>query len=109
MSLNFEQQITADVGMFARAGWANGNIEPYEFTDVDRTAAAGLSLNGKQWGRPDDTFGFAGVVNGITEHPPSSFSTTAASASWSATDNCRIRVRKRSSRPITSCRFRTSS
>ena len=26
-----------------------------------------MSLNGKQWGRPDDTFGFAGVVNGISK------------------------------------------
>ena len=52
--------------MFARAGLANGNIEPYDFTDVDRTVSAGVAINGKQWGRPDDTFGFAGVVNGIT-------------------------------------------
>jgi high affinity Mn2+ porin len=66
-SLNLEQQITAELGVFARTGWADGNIEPYEFTDVDRTAAAGLSLSGKQWGRPDDTFGLAGVVNGITK------------------------------------------
>ena len=40
--------------------------EPYEFTDVDRTVAAGLSISGKQWGRDDDTFGIAGVVNGIS-------------------------------------------
>jgi high affinity Mn2+ porin len=66
LSLNLEQQITDELGVFARAGIANGNIEPYEFTDVDRTIAAGLALSGKQWGRPDDTFGFAGVVNGIT-------------------------------------------
>ena len=66
VSVNLEQQVTAELGLFARAGWADGNIEPYEFTDVDRTAAVGLSLNGKQWGRPDDTFGLAGVVNGIT-------------------------------------------
>jgi high affinity Mn2+ porin len=67
VSLNIEQQITENVGAFARAGWANGDIEPYEFTDVDRTVAAGLSLSGKQWGRPDDTVGVAGVVNGITK------------------------------------------
>jgi high affinity Mn2+ porin len=66
LSLNLEQQITEELGVFARAGIANGNIEPYEFTDVDRTVAAGLSLSGKQWGRPDDTVGLAGVVNGIT-------------------------------------------
>jgi high affinity Mn2+ porin len=67
VSLNLEQQITEELGVFARAGWADGNIEPYEFTDVDRTASAGISLAGKQWGRPDDTFGLAGVVNGITK------------------------------------------
>jgi high affinity Mn2+ porin len=67
VSLNLEQQITKELGLFARAGWANGDIEPYEFTDVDRTVAAGLSLSGKQWGRLDDTVGLAGVVNGITK------------------------------------------
>jgi high affinity Mn2+ porin len=67
VSLNLEQEITPELGVFARAGWADGNIEPYEFTDVDRTAAAGISLNGKQWGRPDDTVGLAGVVNGISK------------------------------------------
>jgi high affinity Mn2+ porin len=66
VSLNLEQQVTEELGLFARAGWANGDVEPYEFTDVDRTVAAGLSLAGKQWGRPDDTVGLAGVVNGIT-------------------------------------------
>ena len=67
VSLNLEQEITSELGFFARAGVANADIEPYEFTDVDRTAAAGFSLNGKQWGRPDDTVGIAGVVNGITK------------------------------------------
>jgi high affinity Mn2+ porin len=54
------------VGVFARAGWADGNVEPWDFTDIDRTVQAGVAVNGKQWGRPDDTIGIAGVVNGIT-------------------------------------------
>jgi high affinity Mn2+ porin len=66
VSFNMEQQIAPDVGFFARAGWADGTKEPYEFTDVDRTTAAGLSLGGKSWGRPDDTWAVAGVVNEIT-------------------------------------------
>jgi high affinity Mn2+ porin len=66
ISMNLEQQLMPNVGFFARAGIANGNIEPYEFTDVDRTAAAGFSVSGKQWGRDDDTFGIAGVINGIS-------------------------------------------
>lgn len=66
ISMNLEQQLMPNVGFFARAGFANGNIEPYEFTDIDRTVAAGLSISGKKWGRDDDTFGIAGVVNGIS-------------------------------------------
>jgi high affinity Mn2+ porin len=69
ISMNLEQQLMTNVGLFVRAGLANGDIEPYEFTDVDRTVAAGLSVSGKQWGRDEDTFGFAGVINGISpEH-----------------------------------------
>jgi high affinity Mn2+ porin len=69
LSVNLEQEITPDLGVFMRAGLANGAVEPYEFTDVDRTVAAGMSVKGKSWGRPDDTFGLAGIVNGISsEH-----------------------------------------
>ncbi len=66
VSLNLEQQVTETVGVFARAGWADGNVEPWDFADIDRTASAGVSITGKQWNRPDDTIGVAGVVNGIT-------------------------------------------
>jgi high affinity Mn2+ porin len=66
VSLNFEQQVAPNIAMFGRAGWADGSKEPYEFTDIDRTAMAGVSISGKQWGRPDDTFGLAGVVNEIS-------------------------------------------
>jgi high affinity Mn2+ porin len=65
VSLNLEQQVTETMGMFARAGWADGDIEPWDFTDVDRTVQAGVSINGKNWGRPDDTIGVAGIINGL--------------------------------------------
>jgi high affinity Mn2+ porin len=65
VSLNLEQQITETVGLFARAGWADGAVEPWDFTDIDRTVQAGVSIAGKQWGRPDDTIGIAGVINGL--------------------------------------------
>jgi high affinity Mn2+ porin len=65
-SLNLEQQLTETIGLFARAGWADGNHEEWDNTDIDRSAELGLSINGKQWGRPDDTVGIAGVVNGIS-------------------------------------------
>ncbi len=66
VSLNFEQQISDDLGLFARAGVADGRKEVFEFTDIDDTAAAGVSLNGNRWGRPDDVIGLAGVVNEIS-------------------------------------------
>jgi high affinity Mn2+ porin len=69
VSVNLEQQVTETVGVFARAGWADGNVEPWDFTDIDRTVSGGVSITGKQWGRPDDTVGIAGVINGISgEH-----------------------------------------
>ena len=66
VSFNLEQQITSDLGVFGRAGWADGRFETFEFTDIDRTIAAGLVLKGTRWGRPDDAIGLAGVVNGIS-------------------------------------------
>jgi high affinity Mn2+ porin len=66
LSVNLEQEVTSELGVFARAGFANGDVEPFDYADIDRTAAAGLALKGKQWGRPDDTFGLAGIINGIS-------------------------------------------
>ena len=66
VSLNLEQQMTETMGLFARAGWADGNVEPWDNTDIDRSVEAGVSVNGKPWNRPDDTVGIAGVVNGIS-------------------------------------------
>jgi high affinity Mn2+ porin len=65
-SLVFEQQIAPQLGVFIRAGKAAGNVEAYEFTDVDRTLAAGLSLQGSSWHRPGDTLGLAAINNGIS-------------------------------------------
>jgi high affinity Mn2+ porin len=66
VSVNLEQQVSDTVGVFARAGWADGNVEPWDFTDIDRTFSGGISITGKQWGRPEDTVGIAGAVNGIS-------------------------------------------
>jgi high affinity Mn2+ porin len=67
VSFNLEQALTGDLGMFARAGWADGSLEPWDFTDIDRTAQIGLSLAGASWGRPNDTVGIAGVINGLDQ------------------------------------------
>jgi high affinity Mn2+ porin len=66
IGLNMEQQINDEVKLFARAGWCNGDIEPFDFTDIDRTVAIGFLTSGKPWGRSDDVVGVAGILNGIS-------------------------------------------
>jgi high affinity Mn2+ porin len=66
VSLNIEQQLTPDVGIFARVGEAGGNVETYEFTDIDRTASIGVSVSGGSWHRSADTVGAATVVNALS-------------------------------------------
>uniref|UniRef100_UPI0035CBC3FE carbohydrate porin n=1 Tax=uncultured Sphingomonas sp. TaxID=158754 RepID=UPI0035CBC3FE len=67
--LNAEQALTGTLGLFARAGFADGAIEPYDFTDIDRTVQIGAALQGKGWGRGDDRIGLALIANGISaEH-----------------------------------------
>jgi len=41
-------------------------VEEDDFTDIDQTVSAGLSLAGTRWGRPDDTAGLAVAANQIS-------------------------------------------
>jgi hypothetical protein len=67
--LNLEQEITNDVGFFARAGWNDGKYATWAFTEIDQTLHAGVSIKGSRWKRNDDVIGVAGVMNGISsEH-----------------------------------------
>ena len=61
-----EQQVSADLAVFARLGGASGNVEAYEFTDIDRAFEIGTSLKGALWRRPRDTVGIAAMANGIS-------------------------------------------
>lgn len=67
LSLNLEQAIGGDRGLFLRAGEADGASEPFEFADIDRTVAVGLSQGGKPWGRDGDRAAVAVVVNDISK------------------------------------------
>jgi len=64
--LNAEQELWKNVGAFARLGWSDGETEAWVFSDVDRTATLGISVKGEAWQRPNDTFGLAGVLNGLS-------------------------------------------
>jgi high affinity Mn2+ porin len=63
---NLEQQLVQGVGLFARASWNDGSNEILSFTDIDRSVSGGLSIKGSFWGRPDDTVGIGGAVNGLS-------------------------------------------
>ena len=65
--LNLQQQVTDDLGAFARLSFNDGSKEAYEFTEINRSVALGLSLKGTSWGRKDDTVGFAGANNVLSE------------------------------------------
>jgi high affinity Mn2+ porin len=66
VGLNLEQQLTTDLGVFARASLSQGGVEEVDFTDINQSISAGLSLAGSRWGRSDDTVGLAGAVNRIS-------------------------------------------
>jgi len=66
LALNLEQTVAPNLGVFARASINDGTRETFDFTDINRSLAAGLSLRGEHWSRPDDTVGVAAVTNGLS-------------------------------------------
>jgi high affinity Mn2+ porin len=65
--LNVEQEVADGIGLFGRLGWSDGRYESYEYTDIDRTVQAGISVSGQRWGRKDDTAALAFAVNGLSD------------------------------------------
>jgi len=65
-SLSLEQPLTDDMGVFARIGKAQGDVEVYEFTDIDRSLAIGTSIKGGAWHRPNDVIGVAAIDSAIS-------------------------------------------
>ena len=68
VALNLEQPLGDHLGAFVRLSRNDGSEEAYEFTEINRSAAAGLALKGASWGRPQDALCIAGVVNGLSAH-----------------------------------------
>ncbi len=66
LGLNWEQEVTKEVGVFSRAGWNDGHEAAWSYTDANWSASLGMSVKGRQWCRPDDTFGLFGVVSGAS-------------------------------------------
>lgn len=67
--LNLEQALSDDVGLFARASWADGKTEIYAFTEIDRSLSGGLLIRGRSWGRAQDHLGLGLARNFLSpEH-----------------------------------------
>ena len=67
LEVNFQQALTSYVGLFARASISDGHKEAYEYTDIDRSVSAGLSIKGAGWQRGNDNVGVALAVNEISK------------------------------------------
>ena len=65
-ALNLEQEVLSDLGAFLRASINDGTKEAFDFSEINRSLATGLSLAGNRWKRPQDAVGFAGSVNGLS-------------------------------------------
>jgi len=65
--LNGDQELSKNLGVFLRAGWNDGKTATWVFTEIDRTASLGFNYKGTVWNRPDDNFGIAADVNGISQ------------------------------------------
>ncbi|MBS4096323.1 MAG: carbohydrate porin [Sulfuricella sp.] len=64
--VNTDQALTADLGVFFKAMWSDGQTETLAFTEVDRSMTAGVSLKGAAWGRAQDTVGLAVARNELS-------------------------------------------
>src|SRR5713226_8459492 len=63
VGINLEQAIRTDIGLFARAMWADGQTETYAFTEIDRSLSGGALIKGAAWGRSQDASGVAFARN----------------------------------------------
>jgi len=66
-ALNLEQEFAPQMGVFARASANDGSKEAYEFTEINRSIAGGLSIKGACWGRANDTFALAVAINHLSD------------------------------------------
>lgn len=66
LGVGVEQALTEDAGLFARFSFNDGRTEAYAFAEIDRSLNLAATLKGRLWRRPDDTVGFAYVVNDIS-------------------------------------------
>ena len=57
IGINFEQQLTEDLGVFFRGMYNDGQTEVYSFTSTDRSISIGGIAKGSLWDRKRDSMG----------------------------------------------------
>lgn len=72
-ALNVEQELVHDLAAFARLSRNRGKTEAYDFTDVNQSLSAGLSLKGSYWNQPMHTLGSALALNGLSKQAQAYF------------------------------------
>ena len=65
-TVNVEQAITDQLGVFSRASLGGGQTEKLGWTDCDASFSIGTVLKGAAWGRPDDRIGVGGIVDALS-------------------------------------------
>ena len=73
MALNLEQRLSDMIGAFLRLSLDDGSQETYEFTDIHRGLSIGLTLQGDDWGRKQDSVGIAFANSAISQAARSYF------------------------------------
>jgi len=66
LGVSFEQQVTSDIGVFARAMVSDGRSEVYSYTSADRSASLGAVVHGAPWHRRFDVLGTAYAASWIS-------------------------------------------
>lgn len=64
--INFEQEISKEIGVFGRFSYNDGHNETWAFTEIDRSLSVGATSTGARWHRPTDRLGAALVANGLS-------------------------------------------
>lgn len=66
-AFNLEQDVAEGVGLFARYSRNDGKTEADDFTDINRSFSAGLSIQGSGWGEPGHSLGLALAQNALSD------------------------------------------
>ncbi len=65
--VNAEQELTNNVGLFARLSYNDGKNETWAFTEIYQSFHVGVQVKGTFWKRPMDQLGVAYLVDGISK------------------------------------------